>query len=118
MAALARGATPSLRHLGALLPSLRESDRDRLLAALHLLSRAPALQQGAARLLTFVAPALWLSGRAGFELEDVWWLSVASQLVEALTSLWLMRVEFRARLGATKGSVNPPDGIPAPKGRS
>ena len=64
----------------------------------------PSLFSKAVRLLTFVAPALWLSGRAGFELEDVWWLSVASQLVEALTSLWLLRVEFRARLGAAKGS--------------
>jgi putative MATE family efflux protein len=78
----------------------------------------PSLASKAVRLLTFVAPAIWLSGRPGFELEDVWKLSVASQLLEALTSGWLLRRELRERLGVPDAAVNPPDGIPAAKGRS
>jgi putative MATE family efflux protein len=78
----------------------------------------PSLASKAVRLLTFVAPAIWLSARPGFELEDVWKLSVASQLLEALTSAWLLRREFARRLGPADAVVNPPDGIPAAKGRS
>ena len=43
------------------------------------------------RLLTFVLPALWLSRRAGFELLDVWHLSVASVFVQAVVSVLLVR---------------------------
>lgn len=78
----------------------------------------PSLLSKAVRLLTFVAPAIWLSRRAGFELDDVWKLSVASQLFEAATSLGLLRIEMRGRLGPAEAAVNPPDGIPAAKGRS
>jgi len=46
----------------------------------------PALASSTTRLLTFVLPALWLHGRAGFELLDVWHLSVASVFVQAIVS--------------------------------
>ncbi|HSN22010.1 MAG TPA: MATE family efflux transporter [Usitatibacter sp.] len=77
----------------------------------------PSLASKGVRIVTFVAPALWLSHRAGFDLDDVWRLSVASTLLEAVTSLALLRIEFRGRLGPT-GARNPPDGIPATKARS
>lgn len=78
----------------------------------------PSLLSKAVRLVTFVAPAVWLSHTAGFELEDVWLLSVASVLLEAVTSYALLRIEMRGRLGAAPQAVNAPDGIPATKARS
>lgn len=40
-------------------------------------------------------PALWLSSRPGFELKQLWYLSVATVACQALLSLWLLRRELR-----------------------
>jgi putative MATE family efflux protein len=58
----------------------------------------PALGSSATRLVTFAVPALWLSTRPGFELKQLWFLSVATVTLQALTSLWLLRGELRRRL--------------------
>ena len=58
----------------------------------------PALFSSATRLVTFAIPALWLSTRPGFELKQLWFLSVATVTLQALTSLWLLRGQFRRRL--------------------
>jgi len=58
----------------------------------------PALLSTATRLLTFAIPALWLSGRPGFELEHLWYLSVATVTVQAALSLTLVLREFGKRL--------------------
>lgn len=58
----------------------------------------PALISTAARLVTFVLPALWLSRQPGFSLVQVWYLSVATVTLQAATSLLLVRREFRRRL--------------------
>jgi len=58
----------------------------------------PALLSSATRLVTFVIPAVWLSTRPWFELHHLWFLSVATVALQALTSLWLLRGEFRRRL--------------------
>jgi len=58
----------------------------------------PALASSATRLLTFVLPALWLSQRPGFQLLDVWHLSVASVFLQALVSLALIRRQMGLRL--------------------
>jgi putative MATE family efflux protein len=60
----------------------------------------PSLLSSASRLLTFALPALWLSTRPGFTLTQVWHLSVATVALQALTSLWLLRREFRRKLDA------------------
>ena len=60
----------------------------------------PALISSATRLLTFAIPALWLSTRPGFELKQLWFLSVATVSLQALTSLWLLRGQFQRRLVA------------------
>ena len=60
----------------------------------------PALISSATRLLTFAIPALWLSTRPGFELRQLWFLSVATVTLHALTSLWLLRGQFQRRLVA------------------
>lgn len=61
----------------------------------------PALMSSATRLVTFALPAIWLSTRAGFELHHLWYLSVATVTLQALTSLWLVRGELRRRIGTT-----------------
>ena len=58
----------------------------------------PALLSSATRLVTFVIPAVWLSTRPWFELHHLWFLSVATVALQALTSLWLLRGQFRQRL--------------------
>ncbi|GAA0708859.1 MATE family efflux transporter [Dokdonella soli] len=60
----------------------------------------PPLYSSATRLVTFALPAFWLSTRPGFELKQVWFLSVATVTCQALLSLWLLRGEFRQRVGA------------------
>ena len=58
----------------------------------------PALASSMTRLLTFVLPALWASRRPGFQLVDVWHLSVASVFVQAIVSLALVRRQMGVRL--------------------
>lgn len=60
----------------------------------------PSLASSASRLLSFVLPALWLAQRPGFELPEVWHLSVASVALQAIVSLLLLRRVMRRRLGA------------------
>jgi putative MATE family efflux protein len=60
----------------------------------------PSLASSASRLLSFVLPALWLAQRPGFELLEVWHLSVASVALQAIVSLLLLRRVMRRRLGA------------------
>ncbi len=70
----------------------------------------PSLLSSGSRLLTFVVPALWLSTRPGFTLTQVWHLSVATVALQALTSLWFLRREFRRRLAG--GAAAQPLPIP------
>jgi len=60
----------------------------------------PSLASSASRLLSFVLPALWLAQRPGFELLEVWHLSVASVALQAIVSLLLLRWVMGRRLGA------------------
>ena len=60
----------------------------------------PSLASSASRLLTFVLPAVWLSTQPGFTLNQVWYLSVATVTLQAVTSFTLLMREFRRRLGA------------------
>jgi putative MATE family efflux protein len=60
----------------------------------------PSLASSASRLLSFVLPALWLAQRPGFELLEVWHLSVASVALQAIVSLLLLRWVMWRRLGA------------------
>ena len=65
----------------------------------------PALASSATRLLTFALPAVWLAGRSGFELRHLWYLSVATVLLQAGFNLWLLRAELTRRLGAATVSA-------------
>lgn len=57
----------------------------------------PSLLSTSLRLLTFVLPALWLSRQPGFHLDQVWHLSVATMVLQALVSLGLARWQLNRR---------------------
>ena len=59
----------------------------------------PSLLSSASRLLTFVVPVVLLSRQPHFSLMEVWYLSVATVTLQALTSLTLLVREFRRKLG-------------------
>jgi len=73
----------------------------------------PGLFSAATRLVTFVLPVLWLARQPGLDLHEVWYLSVASMLVQAGVSLWLLRRLFRRRLAPL---TPPPAPVPALQG--
>ena len=58
----------------------------------------PVLLSSGARLLTYALPLLWLSAKPDFRIEHVWYLSIATTTLQAVLSLWLLRLEFRKRL--------------------
>jgi len=60
----------------------------------------PSVLSGATRLVTFAVPAVWLSHRPGFELRQLWFLSVATVTLQAGVSLGLLRLELTRRLPA------------------
>ncbi len=57
----------------------------------------PALLTSLGRLVSFGAPALWMAQRPDLRIEQVWYLTVAVVIAQALASAWLMRVELRRR---------------------
>jgi putative MATE family efflux protein len=59
----------------------------------------PAVISSASRMATFAIPAAWMSFQPWFELRYVWYLSVATLALQMLFSLWLLRGQFRKRLG-------------------
>jgi Na+-driven multidrug efflux pump len=58
----------------------------------------PPLLSTGSRLLLFALPAVWLSTKPGFRIEQLWYLSVASQLVQAVFILLLLRRELGRKL--------------------
>jgi MATE family, multidrug efflux pump len=58
----------------------------------------PSLASSASRLITFVGPAVWLSAQPWFQIRHLWYMSVATVTLQALTSLVLVRREFKRRL--------------------
>jgi putative MATE family efflux protein len=57
----------------------------------------PSLASSASRLITFVGPAIWLSGQPWFQIRHLWYMSVATITLQAFTSLVLVRREFKRR---------------------
>jgi Na+-driven multidrug efflux pump len=78
----------------------------------------PSLLSSGSRLLTFVLPAVWLSQLPQFTLMQVWYLSVATVTLQAVTSLALLRREFRRRLAAPPAASSgaPGDAVPVADG--
>lgn len=66
----------------------------------------PSLISSASRVVTFAIPVLWLSSRPDFALLHVWYVSVATVVLQAVTSLLLIRREL-ARKQAQAGRMQP-----------
>jgi Na+-driven multidrug efflux pump len=64
----------------------------------------PSLLSSATRLITYAIPAIWLSAQPGLRIEHIWYLSVATMMLQTVVSLFLLRIQLRERL----------DGIAAP----
>jgi len=58
----------------------------------------PSLVSSASRLLTFGLLAIWLATRPGFSLHQLWIVSVATTLLQAVFSVWLLRTQLERRL--------------------
>lgn len=58
----------------------------------------PALISSGSRLLTYVAPAAWLSYQPWASLRDFWYLSLASTILQALFSYGLLRQQLNRKL--------------------
>jgi putative MATE family efflux protein len=58
----------------------------------------PVLFSSVARLITYALPVMWLSARPEFRIEQVWYVSIVTTTLQAVLSLWLLRLEFRKRL--------------------
>ncbi len=65
----------------------------------------PSLVSSGSRVVLFVVPAIWLSAQPGFRLVDLWHLSVATVVLQALFSLFLLRREFRTRLDSSRATA-------------
>ena len=60
----------------------------------------PALLSTATRLITFILPALWLSKQDNFQIEQLWYISVATVCLQSLVSYYFLKREFKKRLPA------------------
>ena len=58
----------------------------------------PSLVVSAARITTFAIPAFFLARMSGFQLRWIWYLSVASVLLQLIFSMLLLRREYDRRL--------------------
>jgi putative MATE family efflux protein len=66
----------------------------------------PSLVSSGTRLFSFAIPAVWLSQRPGFELRQLWLLSVVTVALQAGLSYWLLRRELGRRLPASAASLS------------
>jgi putative MATE family efflux protein len=64
----------------------------------------PVLLSSVTRVVTYALPAIWLSTRPGFQIEHVWYLSIAATTLQAAISVWLLRRELGRRLGPHKAA--------------
>jgi putative MATE family efflux protein len=72
----------------------------------------PPLASSMTRLVLFVLPAIMLSRAPGFQIRHVWYLSVASTLLQACVNLLLLRREFRRKLTFDETSLSGQPAMP------
>lgn len=58
----------------------------------------PSLISSGTRLVTYVAPAIWLGTHGNFDLTLLWWMSVGGVTLQAIVALILIAQQFRQRL--------------------
>jgi Na+-driven multidrug efflux pump len=64
----------------------------------------PSITSSAQRLFTYALPAIWLSQQPFFRLEYIWYWAIVTTTLQALTSLVLLRHQFRTRLEGMSAS--------------
>jgi putative MATE family efflux protein len=67
----------------------------------------PVLLSSGARLITYAVPIIWLSGKPGFRIEHVWYLSIVTTTLQAVLCVWLLRRAFLRRLVPDRNSSVP-----------
>ena len=67
----------------------------------------PPLASSFSRLLLFAVPAYLISRQPGFQMSHVWYLSVASVVVQTVINLWLLYREFGRKLAFASVPVAP-----------
>jgi putative MATE family efflux protein len=67
----------------------------------------PSLAASGTRLVTFVLPAIWMTGQPWFELHDLWYLSVATVALHAAVAWWLAVREMKLKLKGLVPVVGP-----------
>jgi putative MATE family efflux protein len=72
----------------------------------------PPLASSMTRLVLFVLPAIMLSRAPGFQIRHVWYLSVASTLLQACVNLLLLRREFQKKLTFDETSLGGQPAMP------
>jgi putative MATE family efflux protein len=60
----------------------------------------PSLYSSATRLVTYSVPLIWISTQPWFRLEHLWFLSVATVILQTIVSFTLLQKQMRTRLGA------------------
>ena len=74
----------------------------------------PPLLSSMTRLLLFAVPAMFIAHTPGFEIKHVWYLSVGSQVLQAVINLLLLQRELRRKLKFEKAENFIPDGAAIP----
>ncbi len=59
----------------------------------------PSLFSSATRLVTYALPVAWLTTQPNYQLEQVWYLSIATAALQAVISVLLLRRQMRLQLG-------------------
>ena len=74
----------------------------------------PPLISSATRLFVFAIPAVILSQQSGFQIKQVWHLSVVSVLLQAIVNVLLLRREFKKKLVFPEADSIAPAGSASP----
>jgi len=67
----------------------------------------PSVISSATRMATFALPAIYISGRPGFQIRHVWTLSVITVAIQLVVSLLLLRREMRRKLSPPAPELSP-----------
>jgi Na+-driven multidrug efflux pump len=60
----------------------------------------PSLYSSATRLITYSVPVIWMTTQPWFRLDHVWFLSVATVVLQTIVSFVLVQKQMRVRLSA------------------
>ena len=80
----------------------------------------PAMISSATRVITFAVPAWWMHNRPGFQLQHLWYLSIATVTLQAFVSVGLLHRAWKKKVAAGSAGATAPVAFsvrPAPSSR-